>query len=135
MCLAVRRRQQARALDAVVGLDARPIENCRRDVERSAQDVAAARGPFAGLGPDERLASRARMAIEPLAGFVRDIAGGIELLRDGGADRLRTDVIVRQLVLGIAQRVGVAPLRLQPDIIMPADAIAVIRAEIDMLEA
>ncbi len=42
---------------------------------------------------------------------------------------------MRQLVLAIAQRIGVGPARLQPDVVVPADLVAVGRAQIDVLEA
>ena len=48
------RRQQALALDAVVGLDAGAIEHGRGDVERAGERIAGARRPRARLGPDER---------------------------------------------------------------------------------
>ena len=63
--LSVHGRQQARALNPVVGLDARPIENGRRDVERAAQ-ASLVLPPLAGLRPDERHAGDALIVRRPL---------------------------------------------------------------------
>jgi hypothetical protein len=84
----------------------------------------------------ERLAARAAgIAVEPLATFVRDIGGRIKLLWNGRAIGLRTGVIVRQLILALAQGIGVGPLRFEPDVVVAADVVAVRRAQIDVLEA
>ncbi len=85
---------------------------------------------------EERLLAVAgSVAIEPFAAFLGDVGGRIELFRDRRAKRLRADVVVRELVLVVAQRIGVGPPRLQPDVIVPADLVAVGGAEIDVLEA
>ena len=81
------------------------------------------------------LAVAGGVAVEPLAAFVGDVGGRIELLRDRRAIGLRADIVVRQLVLAVAQRIGVGPSRLEPDVVVSADLVAVGRAQIDMLEA
>ena len=75
---------------------------------------------------EERLVAIAGgVAVEPFAAFLGDVGGRIELLRDRRAERLRADVVVRELVLAVAQRVGVGPPRLQPDVVVAADLVAV----------
>ena len=41
---------------------------------------------------------------------------------------------MRQLIFWFAQRIGIGPLGFQPDIIVAADPMAVIGAQVDMLE-
>src|SRR5260370_34391647 len=56
------------------------------------------------------------VAGEPRAAFVGDVGGRRKLLRNGGAESPRTDVIVRKRVPVSAQRGGVTPPRFERDI-------------------
>ncbi len=85
---------------------------------------------------EERLVAIASgVAVEPFAAFVSDIGGWIKLLRNCCPERLRANVIVRQLVRTTTQRIGVRPPRVQPHVIVPTNLIPVSGAEINVLKA
>ena len=64
-----------------------------------------------------------------------DITGRVEFNGDRGAPRLRAGIVVRQRVVGAAQRVRIAVAVLQPLPVMAAHQIAMLGAQIDVLEA
>ena len=89
-----------------------------------------------GRHQEERLvAALGGVAVDIVQGFFPDIAGRIEFFRDRRAIGLRADVIVVELVVAVAQRIGVGALLFEPDIILAADMVRMLGAQIDMLEA
>src|SRR5262249_43424800 len=61
--VAVERRQQALALDAVVGRKSNTVEECRREIERAVERAGTVRRLRAGLDPDERHPDQALIGV------------------------------------------------------------------------